>query len=273
MAASGPRQAAGPGPREFIGANKPPEIIDQFDPDILQARLDREYQGTSARFVELELGAAKVPARIATEAEASTVTDWVGQQCKVLIAQAEREHDREKKPYLDGGRIVDGFFLARIKRLKNIIGPIERRVQQYYDLKKVEQRRREDAERRQAAEARLRAEAEVRRLAAEAKASEAAGDRHTAVELTQMVEREEANVALATAVMERPAAPVVIRGDFGSSAFAVERWDYEVLDPAAVPLGYLTIDEDAVRQAIAAGVREIAGLRIFQFDRFTIKRC
>jgi hypothetical protein len=45
------------------------------------------------------------------------------------------------------------------------------------------------------------------------------------------------------------------------------------MDPAAVPLGFLTIDDAAVRQAIAKGVRDIAGLRIFQNDQFRVKRC
>lgn len=266
-------QAPGPGPREVIGGNRPAEIIDQFDAGILQARLDRDYQSIAARFVELELGAAKVPAKITTDAEATNIVDWVGQQCKVLIAHAEREHKKEKKPYLDGGRVVDGFFLDRIKRLRNVIGPIERRVQQYYTRIKIEQRRREDAERRQAAEARVREEAEAARLAAEARRAEAAGDRTTAVELTQMAERAETNAALAAVQAAAPDTPVAIRGEYGSTAFAVERWDYEIVDLEAVPDGYWTIDDEAVRQAITEGVRDIPGLRIFKFDRFTIRRC
>jgi hypothetical protein len=247
-----------------------------------QNRQDAGRRSAVLCAAHLELGAKKVPERITTEEAAQKVTDWIGQQCKVLIARAEREHEKEKKPYLDGGRIVDGFFLARIKRLGDVLGldrktrtaaTVMGRVQQFYDLKKAEQRRREEAERRRAAEARVREAAEARRLAAEAQRSEAAGDRTTAVELTQMAERAETNAALAAVRAQAPPAPVAIRGEYGSTAFAVERWDYEVEDPAAVPLGYLTIDDEAVRQAIAEGVRAIPGLRIFPFDRFTIKRC
>jgi hypothetical protein len=256
-----------------MGHNFPPETIDQFDPEILAARLERDHEALAARFVELELGAAKVPARITTEQDAEKVTEWVGQQCKVLIASAEREHAREKKPYLDGGRVVDRFFLDRIKKLRNAFGPVERRVQLYYEQKKLEQRRREDAERRRAAAAQVREAAEAARLAAEAQAAEAAGDRRTAVELTQQAERAETNAALAAVQAVAPPAPVVIRSEHGSSAFAVERWDYEPEDRDAVPGGYWTIDDEAVRQAIAEGVRDIPGLRIFQNDRFTIKRC
>jgi hypothetical protein len=45
------------------------------------------------------------------------------------------------------------------------------------------------------------------------------------------------------------------------------------MDPAAVPLGYLTIDDAAVKGAIRDGIREIPGIRIYQDERFTIKRC
>jgi hypothetical protein len=256
-----------------VGHNFPPEIIDQFDPEILAARLERDHADLAARFTELELGAAKVPAKIATEAEAEKVTEWVGNQCKALIARAEREHAREKKPYLDGGRIVDRFFLDRIKKLRNAFGPVERRVAQYYEQKKAEQRRREEADRRRAAEARVREEAEARRLAAEARKAEAAGNRRTAVELTQQAERAETNAALAAAQAVAPPAPVAIHGEFGATAFAVERWDYEIVDLDAVPDGYWTIDDEAIRQAVAEGKREIPGLRIFQNDRFQIRRC
>jgi hypothetical protein len=261
-----------PNPRG-IGDNRPPETIDQFDAEILLARLDRDYAELAGRFVELELGVAKVPAQIMTEEQAKKITDWVGQQCRVLIAKAEADRVREKRPYLEGGRAVDKFFLDRIKRLTNAIGPIERRIKKYHDLKKIEQRRREEAERRQAQETLRRERDEAQRLAAEAQASEAAGDRRSAIELTREAERAETNAALAAVQAVAPPAPVTIRGDYGSTAFSVERWDYEVLDPTEVPLGLLTIDDAAVRQLIAGGTREIAGIRIFPVDRFTIKRC
>ena len=270
-------QLFNPNPRAVAGDNKPPEPLDvtlvTSDVGVLQARLERDYRELAARFVELELGAKKVPARITTEQEAATVTDWVGEQCKTLIARAEDAHEKEKKPYLHPGRVVDRFFLDRVKKLRNVIGPIERRVQQYYDIKKAEQRRREDVERRRAQAAQQAAAAEAERLAKLASEAEAAGDRRTAIDLTQMAEREETAAALAAVQAVAPPAPVAIRGEYGSTAFSVERWTFEVNDPAAIPLGYLTIDTEAVQQAIDEGVRDIPGLRIYPVDRFTIRRC
>ena len=104
----------------------------------------------ASRFVELELGAAKVPAQITTEAEAKTVIDWIGEQCKRAILEAEQAHAREKKPYLDGGRVVDRFSMTKSSGSTTSSGPILRQVQQFFDTKKAEQRRREEADRRRA---------------------------------------------------------------------------------------------------------------------------
>jgi hypothetical protein len=256
-----------------IGDNRPPSTIEPGDTGILQARLERQYPTLAERFIELEIGAAEVPPTITTEEVAKRVTDWVGQQCKLHMAKAKELHDEEKKPFLEGGRVVDRFFLDRIKHLGNVIGPIERRVQRYYDAKKAAQRLREDVERRRAAEDARKAEAEAMRLQAEVQMKKAAGDRPAAIQL--QIEAEEANARAATAqaIVEAPPAPVQIRGEYGSTAFATARWTFEVEDPFAVPMGYLKVDDEAVQQAIAEGVREIPGIRIFQAEKFTIKRC
>jgi hypothetical protein len=273
MAASAPAQAPG------LGHNRPPEPLDvtlvTSDVAVLQARLERQYQPMTRRFVELGLGAKKVPARIATEQEATTVVTWLGKQCNELIAEAEKAHAVEKAPYWNPGKVVDRFFNDRIKILKDLIGPALRRAEQYLEFKKAEVRRREEAERRRAQAALEAAETEAARRRQAAAEAEAAGDRNTAIEQTQMAEREEANAALATAIIERPPEPVVIRGEAGSTAFSVEKWDYKVLDRAAVPVDCLTIDDAAVRQLIAAGARDrdIPGLEIFPNDQFRIRRC
>jgi hypothetical protein len=43
-------------------------------------------------------------------------------------------------------------------------------------------------------------------------------------------------------------------------------WTFEVIDKAKVPIEYLYVDEQVVRQAITGkdGLREIPGLRIFE---------
>lgn len=43
-----------------------------------------------------------------------------------------------------------------------------------------------------------------------------------------------------------------------------KRWVFEVEDASQIPRGFLTLDEKTVRAAIADGVREIPGIRIFE---------
>lgn len=42
------------------------------------------------------------------------------------------------------------------------------------------------------------------------------------------------------------------------------RWDFEITDPHAVPIEYLSPDPDKIKQAIKDGVREIPGIKIFE---------
>lgn len=43
-------------------------------------------------------------------------------------------------------------------------------------------------------------------------------------------------------------------------------WEFEVVDPQAIPREYLIVNEAAIKHALAAGVREIPGVNIFQTE-------
>lgn len=255
-----------------IGHNQPTSL-DAGDPEILRARLAREHSAALARFAELELGIAQIPAEIATEGEAQKVVDFIAQQCRPLTDAFKKAHAKEKRPYLAAGRAVDDFFLRRIEAFNRLLGPVSRRAELYFQRKKEEQRRREEQQRRKAETERRRQQEEADRLRAEAAVKEAAGEREAAIPLAAAAQVAQEDAAAAQAVIDAPPAPVRIHGDYGAAAFAKTRWTFEVEDPALIPLGYLTIDENAVTAAIADGVREIPGLRIYQTEQFIIRRC
>jgi hypothetical protein len=50
-----------------------------------------------------------------------------------------------------------------------------------------------------------------------------------------------------------------------------KRWAFEIMDETKVPHEYLTVDEKKIRKAIAAGTRNISGVRIFQQESLTIR--
>lgn len=58
-----------------------------------------------------------------------------------------------------------------------------------------------------------------------------------------------------------------------SNEYATVRmaWDFEITDIAKVPAEYLQINASAVRDAIKSGVRDIAGLNIFQKPTVAVK--
>ncbi len=42
------------------------------------------------------------------------------------------------------------------------------------------------------------------------------------------------------------------------------KWTFEIIDPNQIPNGYWVIDEGAIKTAIASGLREIPGVRIYE---------
>jgi hypothetical protein len=127
--------------------------------------------------------------------------------------------------------VIDRFFNDPIRHLDNLIGPIERKIDTFLAAKRAEQRKREDAQRRAAEVERQRAAAEAARLQEEAQAREVEGQRREAVAARRAAEEEAKRASHAQAIVDAPPAPVTIRGDYGLTAFSVQRWHYEVMDP------------------------------------------
>lgn len=116
-------------------------------------------------------------------------------------------------------------------------------------------------------EVRLRKEEEDRRkLEAEKLKSQEEELREKAALENQDVEAEmekvqERQSELAGPIIATPKS--VSRGDFGSSSVR-KTWTFDLKDITKVPARYLQLNEKAVRNAIGVGIRNIAGLEIFQ---------
>ena len=133
-------------------------------------------------------------------------------------------------------------------------------------LEAEERARREAAEaaQREAAEAVRAAEQAAREQAGHAAADRAAFEAHLTAERAS---EEAARASLVRqAVAAAPAAPKTVTTDSGGRMTARKRWTFEVVDPAAVPREYLFVNDQAIRHAVAEGVREIAGVRIYEHE-------
>jgi len=53
----------------------------------------------------------------------------------------------------------------------------------------------------------------------------------------------------------------------GGKISTQKHWTFEITDISAVPIQYMQVNDVSERKAIRDGVREIAGIRIFQQDR------
>lgn len=127
----------------------------------------------------------------------------------------------------------------------------------------LEEKRREEF--RKAEEARKKAEAE-----AVAKLQEAKQESETVAMFMSPTEVKKAEI-VATAEAERTM--VQLHTDHSAAkkeiaslkvAGARRRWVFEITDAKLVPREYLTVEEKLVRAAVAAGAREIPGVRIFE---------
>jgi len=156
---------------------------------------------------------------------------------KGVGAMIEKARKAEKDQILKDGRTIDDFFKKLAKPLEDaaaaVIGAING-----WQRKKLEEERKRQAE-------------EAERLRAEAPPFE-----------------EPPRIVQAKPV---EAARVVSSATGRVQASVSTIWRHEVTDAQAVPRQYLMVNDAALKAAIAGGVREIPGVRIFEDVRTAIR--
>jgi len=179
--------------------------------------------------------------REATELEVSS--DSGEKKCSEMIAQAkslkkqiEAQQDMliaEPQKFV---KSVQQFTLPFRKDLESIEGHLKRKLGDYAYKKEMERRKAEAA-------AQKAAEAAQKKINAEAKKA--------GIEPVQVP----------APMIPREAEPV--RTETGTTSF-VPTWSYRIKDITKIPPKYLLVDDQEVRHAIKAGVREIPGLEIYE---------
>ena len=260
-------------PAPGLGHNNPPEPLDPIE--ALDLRLSKAHRELVVRFVDLELGCARVPNPLESADDAAATTDFIA-QCQAHIRKAEAAHKQEKEYFLKAGRIVDGFFKPRCTRLSGALAPVAGRLKAYRDaLGERDAQRHEAARQASEAEAQRAAEeeaahrAEANRLALEARSP---AECQLAAEHVLFAEAAATRAAAAQAAATAKPEPTQIRGDYGSTAYVRRVWTFEVVDLDAVPREYMSLDVDVVREAINKDrVRDIPGLRIYQSETLQVR--
>jgi hypothetical protein len=257
------------------------------------AKADNPYDMAPVK-AALEPYLAKIDG-FAESANAIEITDAASQDTAVEMAgQAKRlgkNIEAARKQFVDAPndyvKQVNGLAKGIIAKLDGIENGIKRKMGDYQ--REVERKRlAAEAEARKAAieaqrlideEARLAREtadkvaAEAARIADEAaKAGNVDAARLAEVAAAEAA-KAQVQAELPTVQVEAPFIPQSsgpVRTAEGTASIK-KVWKFEVTDAQAVPREYLVVDERAIRQAVAAGVRAIAGVNIFEESQVAIR--
>ncbi len=256
-----------------LGHNNPPEPLAPIE--ALDLHLAKTHRELVVRFIDLELGCARVPTPLVSDEDAATATDFIA-QCQTHIKQAEAAHKREKEYFLKAGRLVDGFFKRRCTRLTGALVPVAARLKTYRDQIAARDAKRYEEARRKSEEVARRATEEAAEHRAEAdrlaQTAQTPAERRRAAEQLLLAEAAATRAAAAQQAATAKPEPTHIRGDYGSTAYVRKVWAFEVVDLDAVPRDYMSLDVDVVREAINKdGVRDIPGLRIYQSETLHVR--
>lgn len=236
------------------GHNQPPDLLTVLSEDYAPLRHEVEKLAERANVAPR---AIKAPADL----------DAIGgllKDVRALARTAKTAHATAKDPYLSGGRVVDQFFKTLTDRLIRIDDVFQKIADDH--ARAVAAAARAKA----AAEAKAAREEEARRLEAAMRADEENRNKHAQKHTAKADEARQA-AEDAEAVAEAPAKDVVrTMTTSGIAAGARTDWDFEVVDFDAIDLNRLRPlfkrehVEQAIRQAVKNGAREITGVRVFE---------
>lgn len=265
-------------PAADIGHNNPPPADmarDEFD-----ARLD-------ALLDEQGIDRSRIDAVVASAGRALCEDDEQAGRCGDLIRQirslsglVNQAHSEVKAPYLAAGRAVDdkkNTLNAPLDAAKRSVDNLlSAHMQRKEAAAREEQRRREQEERDRRAEQERIAreqEAERRRLAEENRYQRAVGE----LVGDPLPEPEPMPAPEPEPEVVHQAASIAVRSDMGVSVSGKKNWTYEITDydSALLSMANNATVKEAVEKAVSAqvraGVREIAGVRIFQSIKANVR--
>lgn len=201
--------------------------------------------------------------------EPSEFVKGVNGLCKMITDSLDETERTTKAKIGQYQARVEMERRERERKAREEAEALQRKLQAEAD--EANRKAREEARKRAEEEARIKREkeeAEARERGAkeaELKAIAEKAERDRLEALRKAEEEAKAN-AVEAPVVAAPVvqeAPKVTRTEAGSASQR-KVWTFEIEHPEAVPREYLTVDEKKIRDAVRMGVREIAGVRIFE---------
>jgi hypothetical protein len=193
--------------------------------------------------------------------ESSKTALETAKQVKVFIKRVEDARTSMVKPMNDRVKQINDYakqisepLLAAEKHIKSLLvkWEMELEKQRQAELRRLEEERKK---------AEAEAQAKMREQQEEAETLAMFGDSKEAkraeIVAQTMGEREIAQIQKQTSASIKQVEQMKVAG-------TKRRWVFEIEDESLVPAGFKMVDEKKIRQAVADGVREIPGVRIFQ---------
>lgn len=243
-----------------LGHNNPPS-----DEEILHGKLTDANKELLEEGRNLLREAATLPEKIEDAEKETAVVEHI-KKFQGFIKKLDAARTDAKKPHLDAGRWIDGFFKKPADAFTVAKAKLDSRVLDWKRHVAAEQEKE-----RKAAAAAQAAEAEKQRKAAEA--LKEAGDDKGAAKMEKQAERAETKAER----LEAAPATANTKTAAGVSSGLTKRWVGEIDNTAPVDLEalrqYLKPDhiQTAINAAVAAGVREIKGVKIHQKESVSIR--
>lgn len=240
-----------------LGHNNPPS-----DMEILQERMS-ESSGPLMEKIEVTLEAARaMPRVIADDDQAGEFADRI-KEITGLIKTLESTRVAEKEPYLALTRAVDGHFKVPSTKLETAKKWLNEPLTAYQQRKATEERIRRENE---AAALRKKADDDAAAAAELEKSNPVAAG----IGMAQAVVTEQQAQHVQQSVTVKASELTNSRGNSGALASLRTRVVGEVVSRQMLDLNalrpYFTEDslQKALNAAISAGIREVAGARIFE---------
>jgi hypothetical protein len=246
-----------------VGHNQPP-------PQTISERLYESYQALRELVGDIAERANSTPKAIKSQADFDLIGTLI-KDANELTKKVEGVRVTEKEPYLKGSREVDSFFKALADRLSRVTSVFQKLADDHQRAIVAEARRKAEEA------ARLARYEEEKRLMLLAKAEKENRAKHAEQHAAKAEEAAE-QARHAELVVNARAADLARQClDSGIVASSRESWTFEITDYDAISFDqlrqYLKREhvEQAIRQAIKMGHRNLAGVRIFESTKATFR--
>ena len=220
---------------DFAEVNSP----DTQDTPAIRSPLDLEgakacFEPYRARIADMQAQAAALDIDT-DEAEKQAVDE--ASRAKRLTKDLESQRKAVIKDPDRFVRDVNAFVRSFKRPLDEVVGTLRQKIGTYQYQKELERRKAEKAMKEEAAKLQAKLEAEAKQSGIEAP-------------------------PITPAPAPKP--DTTTRTETGATASIRTQWVGEIEDPDQVPREYCIPDEKKIRQAVKDGIREIAGVRIFE---------